>query len=183
MAKVKGSAEDTMRKILKKQPQEIQEKYLASLSPEARDTFEHAMAVSWRELDTNEETNSVALLARTLYPNDPLALQKLAYTMAKDSMPRFYQIFIRIPTVEYVVKRVAKIWSSFYERGEALIENFKDQHFTMVLKQYPDYPPFLREYMCGYLKGVGDLLHLKNVAVQKIETDPEAWKWEVTWEK
>jgi len=174
---------DTVRKLLNLKGPVFKENYLALLTPENRELVERAMSISWREVDINDQTDPLAILAKTIYPNDYLCLQKLGYDMAKDTMPRFYKIFIRIPSAKFIIDRVTKIWGSFYEKGEVGVENFNNQQYTMVLRKFPEYPAYLREYVVGYLKGVSELVNLKNVMVTKIETDPNAWKWEVHWTK
>jgi len=183
MIKVKGVAYETLRTILKKKDNEFKENYYALLPEEERDAVQHALSISWKPLQFDEDKNCIGVLAKLLYPNDPLYLQKLGYEMSRNTIPRFYQIFIRIPSIEYIFKRVAKIWGSFYDTGEAHLEDLTDSQFYFVLKNFPNYPAFLREYMCGYLKGMGELLNLKNTTVKKIEKDPNEWKWEVRWGK
>lgn len=183
MAKVKGVVYDAMRRVLAQQNEAFKEAYFSCLKPEYVDDIKNTLSISWRELNTDENTNSLPILAKMLYPNDRLALRKIGKLMAHDGMPRFYQIFIRIPSIKFVYSRVSKIWNSFYDKGKLGVEDFHEQGFTLLLRNFPEFPEFLREYLCGYFLGISELLHLKNVTVKKFESDPMAWKWIMRWSK
>jgi len=183
MPKIKGVGYNAIRQILNKKGEVFKHQYYSLLPPEALDAVKNMVSVAWRELVLDEKKSGLVILAKLLYPYDRLALQKLGNEMAKDSMPRFYKIFMRVPSVEFVFKRVTKIWNSFYNTGELSAENFQNDQITLVLHHFPSYPAFLREYLRGWFTGLGELLSLKNIIVKKIEKDPEAWKWEIHWVK
>lgn len=183
MAKLKGASFGVVRTLIKEQGKEFEEKYYAALTPEERDYVQNAMAVSWVELEMDENKSALAILAKMLYPNDSKAVRKISHVMAVRTVPKVYQIFIRIPTIEFVYQRAAKIWSSYYDKGQLCIENFKETGMEAILRDYPEYPLFLRDAVTGFFEGIGELLKLKNFRIFKIEKDPNAWKWICQWEK
>jgi len=183
MPKIKGSGYNTLRYLLKSKDEDFKERYYSKLSSEELKCMKMGISVGWYNLALDEHSSALAILAKMLYPNDPKYLQRMGQEMAKHTMPSFYKVFIRIPSIEFVMTKTAAIWNSFYDTGEACVENFQKDQYTFVLKNFPDYPAFMREYMCGWLKGMCELLNMKNIIVKKIETDPNAWKWEVRYVK
>jgi hypothetical protein len=181
MPKIKGTGIDAIKSIVRAQGEAFENDFLEKLEPKEREEFLSSIPISWRELNLNNEKNQLVYLAEQLYPGDSLGLQKVAMEMAKISIPRFYQIFIRIPKPAFVFKRIAVLWRSFYDTGDASIEDIKTNEATFVLRNFPEYSVYLREYLCGYLKGTGELMNIRDMEVTKIENDPNAWKWHMRW--
>lgn len=181
MPKIKGASITSMREILKEEGADFKARYLAKLGPEEKCLVEHAIPVSWREIALDENNNEVVILAKMLYPSDPQHMEKLGYRMAGMVLPKFYQIFIRVPSPDFIFQRVAKIWSSFYDQGHATIENYTGQQFDLVLHDFPEYPQFLCKFMIGFVGWFCQTMRLKDYRVVFIGTNPNAWTWHVTW--
>lgn len=184
MNQVKGTGFLIIKKIVHDRGPEVEKKYLERLSPESRAAWESnkILAVSWNPLPLQSEGSELYEAALVLFPGDPNhALRELGRVMAKEGVPWFYQIFIRIPTVQFVIKRVAALWRSFYDTGDASVVNVGSNSLTFVLSNYPDYPPYMREYLSGYFFGMGELIGMKNTLVTKDESDPKNYKWHLHW--
>jgi hypothetical protein len=184
MNQVKGTGFLIIKKIVRDRGPATEKKFLESLTPQERVAWDtdKILAISWNPLPSKPEGSGLYEAAQALFPGDPNhALRELGRVMAKEGLPRFYQIFIRIPTVQFIWKRVAALWRSFYDTGDAVMENPGPRQATFVLRNYPEYPPYMREYLCGYFIGMGDLVGLKTMVVRKDETDPRAWKWHLQW--
>ncbi len=149
MPKIKGSGFNTLRHLLKNKDERFKENFYRKITSEELKTFKMGISVGWYDLAMDEQTSSLAILAKMLYPNDQQYLQKLGQEMAKHTIPSFYKVFIRIPSLEVVMTKAAKIWSSLYDKGEATVENYQKDQYTLVLRQFSDYPAYLRAYMCG----------------------------------
>ncbi|MEW6515459.1 MAG: hypothetical protein AB1439_00955 [candidate division FCPU426 bacterium] len=184
MNKVKGSGTLILKKIVRDRGPAMEAKLLELLDQENIDVWKaDTLAVSWNPLPLEAKGSVLYEAALVLFPGDSnRALRELGRIMAKEGLPWFYQIFIRIPTPQFVWKRVAVLWRSFYDSGDASVENTGPKQMTFVLSNYPEYPPYMREYLSGYFLGVGELLHLPNMKVQKDESNPLTWRWHLRWD-
>ncbi len=184
MNQVKGTGLLIIKKLIHDRGPTTEKKFLDSLSAQDRAAWDtnKILAISWNPLPLKPEGSGLYEAALVLFPGEPNhALRELGRLMAKEGLPRFYQIFIRIPTVQFVWKRVAVLWRSFYDTGDASMEDPGPNRATFVLRNYPEYPPYMREYLSGYFHGMADLLGLKGMAVHRDESDPRAWKWRLQW--
>jgi hypothetical protein len=47
---------------------------------------------------------------------------------------------------------------------------------------FPELPGDMRQVLKGYVLGLADLVKVRRVEVDLDETDPQRWRWTVTWE-
>jgi hypothetical protein len=183
MHKVKGTGIMVVKKLVQDQGAEAERKVRERLSAYSLNIWNSTtLALSWVEDELAIPGSILYESALRLFPGDAkTALTALGKTMAKEGLPVFYKMFIRIPTPQFVYKSVAQLWRRFYFDGDAVVENLGPKEATFVLRNFPDYNENMRTYMKGYLFGMGDLLGLKNMEVKMDESNPQAWKWAMTW--
>lgn len=181
MGSVKGTALDSLRKVVKGRGAEFEQKYLDQLTPEQRDIFTSTSTVSKREMNSDDES-ILKSAAKMLYPAVINPLRKLGYETALISIPSFYKIFIRVSSPVFVLKRSAAIWRQFHGEGEASVEDLKEKSCTFIVKDYPTLPAYFREVLTGSYEGICSLAGAKNSKVFHMASDPNTWKWKFTWE-
>jgi hypothetical protein len=180
MSRVKASGSMTIHKMVQKKGAEAAQRFLARLAPGTRETLLHELATSWIPIEQEEEIFRIA--ADCLYPGDPEALRRLGQSVAEDNFNGIYKIFLRIPTPEFIIRRIPQTWSTLHDEGQACVEDYHDNCGTLVARSIPDLPAVQREYICGYIVGILSLTSAKRISVSKIETDPQAWKWRIAFE-
>jgi len=132
--------------------------------------------------EISEKGNIFAAAAKVLFPDDPEGMRKVGRLNARESLTGIYRLFIRIPSIEFVIGRVAKLWRSHHDTGNASVEDYNGRSLKFVLRNYPDLRADFREYLVGYIQGIGELAGLNDVKITKIEDDPNAWKWKMEWQ-
>jgi len=188
MPNIKGTGIKILRKIFADRDKQIEQQFISQLNNEAKQKWEaQTLAVSW--IPANIVFNEKGLgsmcyeAAKVLFPGEfNHGMRELGKIMAKDGLPMFYQIFIRIPSPQFVIKRAANVWRFIYDTGKTSVENAGKNQVDFVLIDYPSYPPYMREYMVGYLLGIGDMVGVRNMTVHKVEDNPHAWRWSMKWE-
>jgi len=187
MSSIKGTGIKILRKLFADREKALEQQFISRLNNEAKQKWEiQTLAVSWipEEIIFNQAGPGCMAYeaAKVLFPGEfNHAIRELGKAMAKDGVPMFYQIFIRVPSPQFVLKRAAMLWRSLYDTGEAFIENSDKNQADFVLKNYPNYPSYMREYMVGYLQGMGEMLGIKDMKVAKVEDDPQSWRWKMKW--
>ena len=78
------------------------------LSPELKEFYEKITYTKWNSFDKIMEIYEAA--PRILFPDDPHQLFKLGKVIAERSYSTIYRIFLRLPTVNYVMKSSANIF-------------------------------------------------------------------------
>lgn len=178
MAKVKASDMLIVKKLL--QEARVEPKLLAACPADVLRTYQTAGATSWIELA--HEAHCLEIAARVLYGGDPEGLRRLGREVARHQFRGIYKVFLAIPSVEFIVKRVSSVWRTQYDEGEARVEDLSHRSAVLVAAGLPDMTPVQREYVCGYLQGILELTGAQQVRVSKQELDPQAWRWSLSWE-
>ena len=171
MDKVKGTGVLMLKKLIKDRGEAFEQEFMSRLDVESRQQWEiTTWASSWVHAKLDGPGTLLYETALSLFPGDNnRALRELG------------KVIIRIPTPQFVFKRVAALWGRFYDTGDAGLENLNKSGATFVLRNYPEYPSYMREYMVGYLLGLGEILHLRGHTVKKVEDNPQAWQWILSW--
>lgn len=178
MAKVKAS--DLL--IVKKLVQEagVEAKLLAAVPPDVLRTYQTSGATSW--IEVAHEAKCLETAAEALYAGDPLGLRRLGREVARHQFRGIYKVFLAIPSVDFIVKRVSNVWRTQYDQGDARVENLGPKSGELVAFGLPDMTLVQREYVCGYLQGILELTGAKNIRVSKQDSVPQAWRWLMTWD-
>lgn len=176
MPKIKGSAISAVRDIAKKQGEEFYQKWLASLPQEEQDTYNRLLAISWYPLPMSENCG-IGELAKMLYPNDSKALRKVGALQVKESLNSVYRLFLKIPSLDFVLGKSVQMWKTFHDTGE--FNHTKEGNQSIItIKKYETMPSYLRQVIWGSIEGITDLVG-KEVDVQCDESNSACWKWTV----
>jgi uncharacterized protein (TIGR02265 family) len=179
MANVKATDTVIIREMFKGKENDLQT-MTSSLKPEILKTFQTAMSVSWIPLEFESEIIQAA--ARLLCPKDPRPIFKLGHTVAGKQFTGVYKFFLRIPSVSFIVKNASASFNTMNDKGSARVDDVSSKGGTLVISDLPEMSIVQREYICGVVTCVLELAGAKNIKVEKIETNPNEWKWKITWD-
>ncbi len=180
MNKVKGSGLVIIRKVIEERSFDFAKDYLPRITPESQVIF-NKLAVSWVDIPLAKKGSPIYEAAQLLFPGpEAKSLSNLGLVMARKA-PLFYQIFLSIPTKEFVFKKLPQLWRAFYDTGAAEMIYAGGKEGTFVIRDYPQFPEYMRIYMCGWLEGFLGIIRLKVTAVQSDFSNSQAWKWKVVW--
>ncbi len=182
MARIKATRYMLMRNLIQERGPEFARRFRARLDPKERERLDTSLPVSWVDFkDIPAQGDMVTVAADMFFPGRADGIQQVAAMLAKAGLSGIYKIFLMIPSVEFVIHRVAKLWHTYNDTGDASVEDFRGTSGTIVVRQFPDMPPKHRQYLEGYIAGVLELTRAKNIKIDRDETDPQAWKWNVRW--
>jgi uncharacterized protein (TIGR02265 family) len=181
MSNVKAIDLLIIKKMLMTRDSDYEKKLSMVVQPETLKQFQNVLAFQWFPIEREAEIISAA--AQILFPNDERAVFRLGFEVAKAQFTGIYKIFIKIPSIEFVVKNVSKTWNTMNDQGEARVENLTDHSGTLVVSGISEMSGCQREYICGLLTCVLELTGVKNIHIIKIETDSQQWKWKLSWDK
>jgi len=182
MAKIKGSGKEIMFRTLQRHGADKKQRFLDEIPAAQRAIVESTLSIRWEEIETDENHNSLQVAAKLLFPNDPKRLRKLGNEMAIYGFSVMYKIFFRLPSLTTLFKKVAAQWAQMYDTGRATVEDIQEHSATLVVRDFPDLPAYLREYLGGFYEGLAKLNGAKNPKVIRDDKDPNVWKWELRWD-
>ncbi|MCD4813887.1 DUF2378 family protein [bacterium] len=170
-----------LRNFIKAHGSTIEEKFIQGLNEEQNSIFLDASNNNWVPVPATEKLFEQA--ARLLYPGDQNAYRHLGRERAKENFSGIYKSLLKITTIAFIIKRAAKVWEASYEKGHARVEKNKDENRAIfIVEDYPEFSPVMMEVGCGYIEGVVGLSSAENIQVNKDVSDPQAWKWHITWD-
>lgn len=181
MAKVKALSIKMIKRVIEEKGYSFEKDYLPRLTEEERKSTEK-LAIGWMTIAQEKKGNMIYEAAQLLFPGpDKESMFKFGELQSK-TMPFFYKIFLSIPKAEKVITKFPNMWKTFYDTGEFIPEELTSNSVSLVLKNYPDYPLYLRQYLSGWLKGFLEIINLKINDVRHDDQDPNAYKWTLKWD-
>lgn len=180
METYKGSTLVFVREYVQQVKPEIEARLLAALTPEEKQRYQSAMPVSWEDPLVS---GSIVLKAGTLlFPYDPNPCYRMGFTQAKEQFRGLYKAVLSIATVPFVVKQSALVWKTYHKKGVARTDwAFGDKKGVFAVDGYPELPELVRKTITGFIAGTVSLTRVQDVQVDEDFTNPERWKWIVSW--
>lgn len=179
-ANVKGTSVVTIRKIFEAGDPEVQRKFMASLTPDLLDLYQQCLNSTWSPVEKQARFFQAA--AQALFPGQGDSLHRLGRALADKNYSGIYRIFLRIPTVAYVIGKNAQIWSTYYDQGSARAEVIGPKHAQFAVAEFPELLRPLREVIGGHISLLLERTGAKRVTVKLLEDNPRLWRWDIVWE-
>ncbi len=181
MPRSKGTNVVFLRKLMEKRGPTAEADFLARLEPEEKRIFATALPISW--VPSEMVAHMLEVAAATLYPNDPLGLRWIGQDLARDNLSGIYKSLLRLTTITFVIGQCAKLWNIYQEQGRAHAEkDSQENRAVVVVEEYPDLPQAFHEEIAGYILGTAEFTGVRNIRVTPDLSQPQAWKWIVTWD-
>ncbi|MBN1595448.1 hypothetical protein JW933_05935 [candidate division FCPU426 bacterium] len=181
MPKTKGTDIAALRKILKKAGSEKEQQFLERLAPELADLYQRSIHTTWN--DIHMQTALYEAAALMLFPGEPEYMMELGKEMARHSYSTVYKIFLRIPTVEFIMERAAIVWRSYHDQGQAEVTEIHPGSGTFVVHGYPELPRKMREVIGGHIYVLLEMTGARGIIVKTLDTNPRCWEWKMQWNK
>jgi hypothetical protein len=179
MPRVKGTDVASLRSLIHEKGPEAERGLLERLPAALRNVYLETSPLTWNPVEVQAELYEVA--ASFLFPDQPEPIVAMHKLLARMSYSGVYRVFVRIPTVDFIAKRAASVWHSYYDSGEATIENATGRSLDFVVRQFPDLPLAMREATTGHLAVLLEMTRAKTPAIVPPPHRPEAWVWHITW--
>lgn len=179
MAMVKATDLSSLRKILRRRGAVAEAQFLAELPLELGTYYRQTPEFSFVPVEDHDRFFAAA--ARVLFPRDRHRDELLGRAMAEVTYSGVYRLFLSIPTVDYVIERAAAVWGTYYDTGQATVENRQDRRAELVVRDFPDMPAALRHGTTGHVAVLIERTGAERVKVRHKERDPTAWRWIARW--
>ncbi len=179
MPNTKGTDVVALRKIFRERGGDVEKSFLDRLPEELQRMYKEIVHTTWSPVEKQAELYAHA--AEALFPGNPDGLRLLGQEMARRSYSGVYRIFLRLPTVDFIINRVAQVWGTYYDQGEACIEDFQGQGGVFVVRNFPELPRKMREVICGHLTVILEATGAHQISVTLQDQDPKAWRWRISW--
>jgi hypothetical protein len=179
MAKIKGTDVVSLRKYFATRPDDVQRRFRELLSQEAAGLFDTALSTTWSPVELQSEMYEAA--AQALHPNKPNGVAILFHDIAAVSYSGIYRVFLRMPTLAFLISRAAAVWKSYFDTGEACGENAAAKSVDFVVRNFPSLPPAMQQATAGHLQFLVENAGAVQPTVHVVETEPSCWRWQVRW--
>jgi hypothetical protein len=113
---------------------------------------------------------------------DEALIRKLGYLIAKDNLSGIYKVFVKLTTIESLLKRADVVWKKYYSEGYIEILTQEPKHYVFEIANYQPYPSTCIALL-GWLDTFLEVYKLKGTATH-IECKNRGGKrciFEMTW--
>lgn len=180
MANVKGSDIVNLRSLFRNYP-DMEKELISKLPADVIETYQKTLHTSM--VPTNMVSSIFKSAAEIMYPGQKDRLHLLSRDLAKVIYSGIYKIFLRIPSIKFIMSRAASIWKTYYDKGEGSIENESENSCDFVVTGFSDLETELRAMVPGNICVLLEMAGLKKIRVNHIDSNPKKWIWQVSWEK
>ena len=154
---------------------------LKILSPDERATYDSALTLSW--VPDTHVAAIIRVAAQILYPGMPKGILELGRSQALADLSGMYRVLLAVSTVSFALGRATRFWKTFNKQGVPRIEGSDTgNHASLIVTDYPRFPPELGEYNCGYIVGVIERAGAKVTKVNFAPVDASTPRWITEWQ-
>jgi hypothetical protein len=157
------------------------EKVLGVLSTEERATYDSALTLSW--VPDQHVAAVIRVAAQILYPGLSTGIREIGRSQALADLGGIYRVLLAVSTVSFALGRTAQFWKTFNKQGTPRLSGEGgSNHASLVVSNYPGFPPVLGDYNCGYIIGVIEAAGAKVTRVTFDPVDASTPRWSAHWE-
>ncbi len=179
MHKVKGADLVAARELVNLAGPDAERSMLGRVSPELRQVYTSALPSSWIPIE--QITPLYEAAAAVLFPGAADAFVQLGKAMARKTYKGLYRTFLSIPSMAFLVRMSATMWSSYHDAGKAKVESLSRQGGIMVVRGAPELTRTHLDAVAGHLTFLAENCGCKSVRVLVDDRDPGAWRWVARW--
>jgi hypothetical protein len=178
MSEYKGVVVEHARKLLREAG--IPEaKLIERLPAEEANLFRATTAMSWIPL--SPAVRIIREAGELLFPDEPRSVWAINRSAGKATITGIYRILVKALTMQGLIERSARLWSTFFKKGKTRVDRGGDGRACLVVEDYPDIDLGELEGVEGYIHGLMEAAGAKDIRVTTDDADPNAWKWHFSW--
>lgn len=165
-----------MRSFLQADPQK-EALFLKALPQELHELYKTATPNLW--IPVEQIPYFYTCGGDVLFPDEPEPIVALGQAVGEKIYSGLYAFFLRVPTVEFVLKRSTNLWYLFHDSGRFGYENFTKTSLDLYARDYPELAEPIRKMISGNIVTLLTLIGLKPNVPQLINDDPRNWRWHI----
>lgn len=141
-------------------------KWLDSLSPEARKVYKGSiLPAQWYPL-TSIGSIPRQKMCDLFYEGDPKGCIELGRYSADYSLKGIYKLLVRMTTIDYLTKKVAKATSLYYRPSKYVVWEHNPKDVTIRITEFPEPHKAMEYNNLGFLQGALEICGYKNVSTK-----------------
>lgn len=179
MARVKGTDVVGLRKIFADRGSQLENTFKDRLTPEQLQLYTRLLPSTWTPID--DWLGLLTIATDVLFPHDREPWVSLGKSLAEQSYGSVYRVFLRVPTVKFVISRGAAIWNTYYDTGTVRATSTGPKLIELAVDDFPELPLEFREAARGHILVLLELTGAQPIAVRPDYTNPRSWRWEIEW--
>jgi hypothetical protein len=164
--RVKGtSLKATALFIKKKFGNDGYSRWLDSLSDETREIFSDTiLSTTWYPMERGFiEPHQAAV--DVFYGGDRMGVWKMGRHAAEFGLQGVYKMFVRLGSPNFLLKKTTRVFSTYYEPGEAIISDSGKDHATMKIINFPEKSGLVEIRIAGWVERAMEISGCSEVLV------------------
>lgn len=175
MARVKGIAILGLVKYIKKYSREkgkSLDEIIKMMTPEDQQIFSQKILSSeWYPYSTYINLGNI--IDRVFGKGDQSLSREIGKLSARTDLRGVYRIFLSFLNPQQIVKRIATIWGSYYDRGVVEVIEYKPGKLVWHLKDFPEIGKFHCKNIEGWNEAFLELLGYKEARARETKCQSE----------
>lgn len=182
MAKSKGSNLLFIREEFKRRGKELEDSFIATLTPEEAGHYKSSLAFDWVPVTVLASMWEKA--AKLFYPGDTKSsLRKLGAESMRCHLKGIYKVAMHFTGIPFVMEKSASVWGTYHDTGTAKCEKRDNKkEFAFVVSNYPDLPGALKETVAGSTEAIVESGGGKSSRVVYNQRPDGTHEWIASWE-
>ncbi len=171
---------DYVRKELKRDGRDLEPELLKQLSEADRQEYRSLLPVSWISPELGGRL--LEAFGPVLFPTAVDPVFEIGRGQARNDMTGIYRILLKVATVPMVINRAATLFGTYHKTGKASLEHVDgEKRGAFFINEYPDLSDGIRRTVGGYIMGLLELTGVKEIKVHLNDSNPNAWRWDISW--
>lgn len=179
MAHIKATDISSIHKLFQERGSATEKLFLEQLSPDLLELYRAAVPGAWVAVERQNALYEKAM--KVLFPVDNVPGRSLGRAMAHHSYGSIYKLFLQIPTIQFIIRQAARIWKTYFDKGQAAVENEGPNNCDFIVRDFPELPHTIRETVAGHIIALLEMVKRHNIQVYHLDADPSRWVWRITW--
>jgi len=169
--KIKGVSVTNYNNYVKNNLSHKYEEWLNSMSEESRKIYSNMILSSnWYDFN-NAYIEPMKVLADIEFEkNYSKTVFDLAYQSALHALNGIYKIFIKIASIEFVMKRVSSIISTYYSDAKIEIAEANKEYIKLTVDGFVNGHELVFDGICGWISGLLSLISKTQHSVTQTYT-------------
>lgn len=172
--------------ILKKFGQADYEKWLGSLSPEARNVYSSPINKTvWFPLKMIM-TEPTAKLCELFFNNSVRGAWECGRYSAEYSLKGVYKALIRLSSPQVIIKRAGSIMESYYRPSKMDVVDTGKAHVTVQITEFTEMDTYIENRIAGWMERALEICGCRNVTVtttQSLVAFQQYTEFKIHWRK
>lgn len=141
------------------------ERFLQALPPASRDLYTSTvLSPKWYPI-TEAFYRPMETVCGMFYGGKTQGAREMGRFSAMEGLRGVYKVFVRIASVDFVLKKTANIFATYYQPGKMEVAERGDRRIVLRMTGVVQPHVLLEERICGYLEGALEVCGEKDCKV------------------